>query len=125
MQVAIILLVSDIIILCMQLMSGFCTSTDLLTCDRNMKEILDLSFPYRARWSLIGVQLGIDIGTLDAIEANRRKVEDCLTELIKYWLRNTVPKPTRGALTAALQYCTSGKSCKPCCVCTLSLGHCK
>ena len=47
--------------------------------------------------------MGYDDGTLEAIEANRRKVEDCLTDLISHWLRNTKPKPTRSALTAALQ----------------------
>ena len=109
----------------MQLISDFCTATALLTCDRNMKEVFRLTFPHRAKWRLIGVQLGIDVGKLDAIEANRRMVEDCLTDMISHWLQQTVPKPTRGALNAALQYCTSGKSCKPCYVCTLSLRHCK
>jgi hypothetical protein len=96
------------------LMSGFCTATALLTPD-NIREVLDLTFPYRAKWRLIGIQLDIDVGTLDAIEANRRRVEDRLTDLISHWLRNTVPKPTRGALTAVFQsqYCTSGKAYKP------------
>jgi hypothetical protein len=91
-------------------LSGFCIDTALLT-PKNIREVLDLTFPHRAKWKLIGVQLGIDVGTLDAIEADRRKVESCLTDLISQWLRNTVPKPTRGALTAVLQsqYCTSGK----------------
>ena len=77
-------------------------NTALLTPE-NMREVLDLTFPYRAKWRRIGIQLGIDIGKIDAIEANRRMVEDCLTDLISHWLRNTKPKPTRGALTAVLQ----------------------
>ena len=68
-----------------------------------MREVLDLTFPYRAKWRQIGIELGIDIGKIDAIEANRRMVEDCLTDLISHWLRNTKPKPTHGALTAVLQ----------------------
>ena len=86
------------------------TATALLTLD-NIREVLDLTFPHRAKWRLIGVQLGIDVGTLDAIEANRKMVENCLTDLISHWLQNTVPQPTRGALTAILQsqYCKSGK----------------
>ena len=87
------------------------TTTALLTPD-NTKEILDLAWPYRARWRYIGIQLGYDGGTLEAIDANRKKVEDCLTDLILHWLRNTMPKPTRGALTAALRSeqvsCVSG-----------------
>ena len=91
-------------------MSAFCTATALLT-PKNIREVLDLTFPHRAKWRLIGVQLGIDVGTLDAIEANRRRVEGCLTDLITHWLRNTMLKPTRGSLTSVLQsqYCTSGK----------------
>ena len=98
----------------MQLMSAFCIATALLT-PKNIQEVLDLTFPHRTKWKLIGVQLGIDIGTLDAIEANRRRVEDCLTDLITHWLRNTVTKPTRGALISVLQsqYYTSGKLYKP------------
>ena len=61
------------------------------------------------------MQLGIDVGTLDAIEADRKMVGDCLIDLIKHWLRNTVLKPTRGALTSILhsQCCTSGKLYEP------------
>ena len=87
----------------------FCKATAVLT-PKNIKEVLDLTFPHCAKWRLIGIQLGIDVGKLDAIEANRRRVEDCLTDLITHWLRNTVPKPTRSTLTSVLQsqYCTSG-----------------
>ena len=78
-------------------------NTTALLTPENMREVLDLTFPYRAKWRQIGIQLGIDIGKIDAIEANRRMVEDCLTDLISHWLRNTKPKPTRGVLTAVLQ----------------------
>lgn len=69
----------------------------------NTREVLDKTWPHRAKWRQIGIQLDIDVGTLDAIEANRKTVEDCLTDLILHWLRNSDPKPTHGALTAALQ----------------------
>ena len=65
--------------------------------------VLALSWDYRAKWRLIGIELGIDSGTLDAIEANNRKVEDCLGEMIKIWLRKNQPKPTLNAITAALK----------------------
>ena len=96
-------------------MSAFCIATAVLT-PKNIKEVLDLTFPHCAKWRLIGVQLGIDVGKLDAIEVNRRRVEDCLTDLIIHWLRNTVPKPTRSTLTSVLQsqYCTSGKLYNEC-----------
>ena len=68
-----------------------------------MREILDQMWNYRARWRFIGIQLGIDTGTLDAIEADHRKVEDCLSKLINVWLRDVSPRPTRSAMKAALQ----------------------
>ena len=61
-----------------------------------------MTWPHRARWRLIGTELGIDTGTLDAIDANNKKVEGCLNELITGWLRNIKPRPTRAAITAVL-----------------------
>ena len=69
----------------------------------NIREILDLTWPHRARWKLIGTELGIDTGTLDAIDANNKKVEGCLNDLITGWLRNTKPRPTRAAIVAVLK----------------------
>ena len=58
---------------------------------------------YRAKWKFIGIELGIDIGTLEAVDANHKNVEDCLREMINGWLKNVNPRPTRGAIKAALQ----------------------
>ena len=66
------------------------------------REIIDVTWPHRARWRLIGTELGIDTGTLDAIDANNKKVEGCLNELITGWLRNINPRPTRASITAVL-----------------------
>ena len=79
----------------------FTILTVLLTPD-NTREIIDVTWPHRARWRLIGIELGIDTGTLDAINANNRKVEDCLYDLITGWLRKTNPRPTHAAITAVL-----------------------
>ena len=73
-----------------------------LTLD-NMKEMLDLTWDYRSRWRLIGIQIGIDVGTLDALDKNHKDVEDCLTGLICHWLRGTNPRPTRIAMLEALE----------------------
>ena len=70
----------------------------------NLKEILDMTWNYRARWKFIGIELGIDEGTLDAIDKDNRKVDDCLREMIKYWLRlGRRPKPSRRAISRALE----------------------
>ena len=67
--------------------------------------MLDLTWNYRARWRFIGIELGIDEGTLDAISKDNRKVEDCLQEMITLWLRGRKPwpKPSRHAISKALQ----------------------
>jgi hypothetical protein len=57
---------------------------------------------YRAEWKFIGIQLDIDTGTLDTIEKDCRKVNDCLREMIMHWLRNC-PRPTREIIRVALQ----------------------
>ena len=75
---------------------------DLLSIT-DAREIIRLTWDYRAKWKLIGIQLSIDAGTLDAIEANHRNVEECLSDMINKWLRNDKPRPTRGAISAALQ----------------------
>ena len=75
----------------------------VLLTTKNIREIIDLTWPYRASWKLIGIKLGIDSGTLDAINENNKKVEGCLTELITSWLKNTEPTPTRAAITAVLK----------------------
>ena len=76
--------------------------TDLLN-PSNIREVLDEMWKYRARWRFIGTELGIDTGTLDAIDVDHRKVEDCLNKLINVWLRDVNPRPTRTAMKAALQ----------------------
>ena len=65
--------------------------------------MLDLTWNYRARWRFIGIELGIDEGTLDAINKDNRKVEDCLREMITLWLRGSKPEPSQHAITTALQ----------------------
>ena len=69
----------------------------------NAKEVLNLIWDYRSRWRFIGIELGIDVSTLDTIDRDYRKADDCLTELITKWLRCTNPKPTRSAIAKALE----------------------
>ena len=73
---------------------------ELLSSD-NMREVFDFFWNYRARWKFIGMELGIDVNTLEATDKDHRKAEDCLFELIGQWLRGG--KATRNAMTRALQ----------------------
>ena len=69
----------------------------------NAKEIIDLTWDYRARWRFIGRELGIDEGTLEAIAVDERKVDDRLSRVITTWLKKIKPKPTQSAIMAALK----------------------
>jgi hypothetical protein len=64
--------------------------------------VLDEMWDYRARWKFIGIQLDVDIGTLDAIDKDCKTVDDCLLRMIKGWLRNS-PRPTREIIKVALR----------------------
>ena len=71
-----------------------------------MREVFDRTWPYRAGWMYIGIELGIEFSTLEATKRNcitAGGVEDCLMTMISIWLRNTNPKPTWLALDKALQ----------------------
>ena len=70
---------------------------DLLT-SKDTKVVLDLMWNCRARWRFIGTVLQIDVGTLDAIDANNKNVEDCLRDMINHWLHSAKPRPTRDAI---------------------------
>ena len=75
-----------------------------LLCITDSREIIDLVWDYRANWKFIGIELGIDAGTLAAIEVDRRNVsKDALTDVINVWLRKDNPRPTRSAIVAALR----------------------
>lgn len=63
----------------------------------------------RSKWKNIGLELQIDVGTLDAIErSNQGIVEDCFRDMLKTWLRMAWPKPTIEALAKALRSPTVG-----------------
>ena len=62
-----------------------------------------MAWDSRARWRFIGIELGFDTCTIDAIDHDKRKAEDCLSELIAEWLRRSDPRPTRRAMAKALK----------------------
>ena len=50
----------------------------------NAREILDLTWNYRAGWRLLGVELGLDIDTLGIISEHNQTTAECLTVVIKF-----------------------------------------
>lgn len=75
----------------------------VLLTTNDTREILNLTWDYRASWKFIGIELGIDVGTLSAIDKDYRMVGECLREMIIHWLSNERPKPTQDAITTALR----------------------
>ena len=74
----------------------------------NFRSVLDAFWDYRAKWRMIGIGLKIDMGTLDTIDKDYRKCEECLVELIKVWLQGT--KATLGIMSTVLQSsCIAGE----------------
>ena len=64
-----------------------------------MEELNDV----RAKWYNIGVQLGVSVGTLDAIEKQYSDPSDCLRKTITTWLQTRVPPPTWTNIVQALR----------------------
>ena len=70
----------------------------------DIREVQDFFWDIRASWKTIGLELGIDMGTLDSIERTHRMVvEDCLLEMLKRWLQHDNPVPTRSAMIEVLR----------------------
>ena len=58
----------------------------------------------RARWYNIGLQLGLDPGTLEAIEIGKQSNPDrCFTETLKEWLSSPDLHPSWSSLARSLR----------------------
>ena len=73
----------------------------LTICD--LKEVRELLFSVRRKWYDIGVELGLGVNELDNIKAASTDHGECLTEMIKLWLKSINPLPTWKALGHALK----------------------
>ena len=52
--------------------------------------------PVAARWRDIGLALGISDPKLETIEANKLDVKDCLTDMLRLWLKRAYNVETYG-----------------------------
>ena len=67
------------------------------------------AWTHRSQWKEIGLSLGVDKGTLDAIERSRQHVvEDCFTDMIAVWLKSS-PQPKREDLLQAIHILQSAR----------------
>ena len=68
-----------------------------------MKNARSALYLVRAKWKDIGIELEIDIRTLDSIERSCHfQDNDCLTRMLDYWLKQTDPPPSWDAIVEAL-----------------------
>ena len=58
----------------------------------------------RAKWRSLGLELGVDPYSLDAISVQHRdRPDDCLTHVLQQWLDRGDPEPTWDRLIEALE----------------------
>ena len=62
-----------------------------------------ITFSLASEWKNIGLFLELDIGTLDKIEHDYRKANDCLREMLHTWIKQVSPPPSWQALTDAVE----------------------
>ena len=52
---------------------------------------------------MIGMAIEIDATTLEVIQMDNRRTDDCFKEMLTMWLRSSEPSPCWKNLTTALQ----------------------
>ena len=60
-------------------------------------------WPARHKWQRIGLAVEIDPTTLEVIQMDNRRTDDCFTEVLMKWLRSNKPSPCWKNLITALQ----------------------
>ena len=90
-------------ILCNLLLQGAILTEDDLVLVQNAV------WKGRAKWYNIGLQLGLIAGTLDAIrQTNNNDAGDCLTTVLKEWLRRSELQPSWSRLAVSLRALSVG-----------------
>ena len=78
-------------------------SSDVLNID-DLHRVLTATREAHAKWYYIGLGIGISPGTLDGIQKSERgDLTQCFTRMLKEWLQNGNPQPTRNALSRVLK----------------------
>ena len=68
----------------------------------DLKTILNDTFRCRAKWYNLGIQLQVDVSTLDCIKVQYDDPGDQLREVVKVWL-TSIENPTWGGMIEALK----------------------
>ena len=77
---------------------------DLILTEGDIASVLRALWEGRTRWYNLGLELGIPLRTLDAIQqANRYVTDDCFRAALITWLRSLELHPSWRSLTRALR----------------------
>ena len=87
-----------------------CTGFEVLTIT-DLAKVQNETWEARTRWYNLGLQLGVPVDTLDAIQYNHpTNCDQCFTDMIKEWLRAFDLQQTWEALAKALESPQVGQS---------------
>ena len=75
---------------------------------KDLRMVQRAAWDARSKWYNIGLELEIDPGTLNVIEVDNKKTDDCFRAMLTTWLNTVEPKPTSAALADALRSPTVG-----------------
>ena len=76
----------------------------------NLKDVQDLVWDVRTKWSNLGLELGIKIADLEMIEKNNSNdVDTCFKKMLLMWLRMVDPFPSWEGLISALGKSSVGR----------------
>ena len=76
----------------------------------DLKTVRELLHDIRVKWYDIGVELDVDIGTLESIRSRYHDPKDCLREMLREWLKSISPQPTWKRLSIALRASAVGET---------------
>ena len=80
-----------------------------LTLD-DLNVVQNSSWDARAKWFNLGLQLNVKPSSLEAIQhKNKDHPDDCMTEMLILWLKQSNPRPSWSSLVAALKQQTVGQ----------------
>jgi len=68
----------------------------------DLRTLINEAFPCRAKWCNLGIQLRVDMGTLDCLRVQFSDPGDQLREVLRAWV-TTSDSPTWGTLAEALR----------------------